>query len=218
MDGKLGMFHSNNGYVDFEKIAYNSANLLFSWLNYRNFTSNKNFLITFISCNFTSTNANLVCKLWKFYRSHPSAGNKISHPSFPIVLLVTWWTDDHMTMLAYHKCPCIMFLVEKHPEKHPENVSFMQLFWNYGWFHTKWFTGLLELVQLYKQNPLQKFFVFTIYQNLTLALIFRHKARGFIEFDVFVHKRPLKYFWTDKASISINFKVNFNCYRSFRIW
>ena len=31
--------------------------------------------------------------------------------------------------------------------------------------------GFLELVQLYKQNPLEKFFIFTIYPNYTLALI-----------------------------------------------
>ena len=31
-------------------------------------------------------------------------------------------------------------------------------------------TGLLELIQLYKQNPLEKFFIFTIYRNYTLAL------------------------------------------------
>ena len=37
---------------------------------------------------------------------------------------------------------------------------------------TKRFTGLLELIQLYnKQNPLQKIFICTIYQNYTLALI-----------------------------------------------
>ena len=32
------------------------------------------------------------------------------------------------------------------------------------------FTGLLELVQIYKQNPLEKFFIVTIYENYTLAL------------------------------------------------
>ena len=32
------------------------------------------------------------------------------------------------------------------------------------------FTGLLELIQLYKQNQLEKFFILTIYQNFTLAL------------------------------------------------
>ena len=37
---------------------------------------------------------------------------------------------------------------------------------------TKLFTGLLELIvlQLYKQNPLEKFLIFSIYQNYTLAL------------------------------------------------
>ena len=38
------------------------------------------------------------------------------------------------------------------------------------WCQTKRFTELLELVQLYKQNPFEKFFIFTIYQNYTLAL------------------------------------------------
>ena len=35
---------------------------------------------------------------------------------------------------------------------------------------TKRFTGLLELIQLYKQNPFENIFIFTIYQNYTLAL------------------------------------------------
>ena len=35
---------------------------------------------------------------------------------------------------------------------------------------TKKIIVLLELIQLYKQNPLEKFFNFTIYQNYTLAL------------------------------------------------
>ena len=34
----------------------------------------------------------------------------------------------------------------------------------------KRFTGLLELIQLYKQKPLEIFVIFTIYQNYTLAL------------------------------------------------
>ena len=42
-----------------------------------------------------------------------------------------------------------------------------------GWFQTKRFTGLLEPIQLYKQNPLQTFFIFTIHQNYTLALIWQ---------------------------------------------
>ena len=38
------------------------------------------------------------------------------------------------------------------------------------WFQTKWFTGLLELLQLCKQKPLEKFLIFPIYQICTLAL------------------------------------------------
>ena len=43
---------------------------------------------------------------------------------------------------------------------YPENVSFMQ-FSQY----------IHSFRQLYKQNPLEKFFIFTIYQNYTLALM-----------------------------------------------
>ena len=42
---------------------------------------------------------------------------------------------------------------------------FYAIFSKYWWFQTKWFIGLLELVQLYKQNSLEKIFTFTIYQN-----------------------------------------------------
>ena len=47
---------------------------------------------------------------------------------------------------------------------------FYAVFSENWWFPTKRFTGLLELIQLYKQYPLEKFFIFTIYQNYTLAL------------------------------------------------
>ena len=50
---------------------------------------------------------------------------------------------------------------------------FYAIFSKYWWFQTKLFTRLLELihVQLYKQNPVEKFLIFTIYQNYTMALI-----------------------------------------------
>ena len=54
---------------------------------------------------------------------------------------------------------------------HPQNVSFMQFSQKIYGFRQKKITGLLELIQLYKQSPLEKFFLFTIYQNYTLALI-----------------------------------------------
>ena len=44
----------------------------------------------------------------------------------------------------------------------------MQFSENFDGFRTKWFTGLLELIKLYKQNPLEE--IFTIYQT-TLASI-----------------------------------------------
>ena len=50
-------------------------------------------------------------------------------------------------------------------------VTFMQFSQIIDGFQTNRFTGLLELIQLYKQNPLDKFFIFTIYQTYTSALI-----------------------------------------------
>ena len=61
---------------------------------------------------------------------------------------------------------------------HPENVCFMQFFSENWWFQTRRFTGLLELVQLYKQYPLEKFLIFTIYQNYTLALTLKRLGGG----------------------------------------
>ena len=51
---------------------------------------------------------------------------------------------------------------------HPKFFS-SSIFTKYWLFLTKQFTGLLELMKLYKQN-LKDFFFFTIYQNYTLAL------------------------------------------------
>ena len=45
------------------------------------------------------------------------------------------------------------------------------IFSKYWWFQTKQFTRLLEFIKLYKQNPLEKIFIFTLYQNYTLALM-----------------------------------------------
>ena len=46
----------------------------------------------------------------------------------------------------------------------------MQFSQNIDGFRESDFTGLLELIQLYLQNPLEKFSIFTIYQNYILAL------------------------------------------------
>ena len=52
----------------------------------------------------------------------------------------------------------------------PKMLVLCNFFQNIQWFQTKCFTRLLELLQLYKQNPLEKFLIFTIYQKYTLAL------------------------------------------------
>ena len=54
---------------------------------------------------------------------------------------------------------------------HPKSVSFMQFSQKIDGFRQKDSQGFLEPIQLYKQNPLEKFFIFTIYQNYTLALM-----------------------------------------------
>ena len=51
-----------------------------------------------------------------------------------------------------------------------QKCKFYAIFSENSWFQRKIFTGLLVLVQLYKQNSLEQFFIFTIYQNYTLAL------------------------------------------------
>ena len=56
-------------------------------------------------------------------------------------------------------------------------------------FRQKRFTGLLELIQLYKQNPLEKFFIFTIYQSYTLALTLKLEIKKFV------------YLWGKKKSL-----------------
>ena len=47
------------------------------------------------------------------------------------------------------------------------------------WFQANGFTGLLELIKLYKQNPLEDISIFTIYQSYTLALrpVFKYKIK-----------------------------------------
>ena len=50
------------------------------------------------------------------------------------------------------------------------NLTFLQFSQKINAFRQKRLTGLLELIQLYQQNPLEKIFIFTIYQNYTLAL------------------------------------------------
>ena len=53
---------------------------------------------------------------------------------------------------------------------HPDNVSFMQFSTKIYGFEQKDLQGFENSYNSYEQYPLEKFFIFTIYQNYTLAL------------------------------------------------
>ena len=55
---------------------------------------------------------------------------------------------------------------------HPDNVIFMQFSTKIDGFEQKDSQGFENSYNSYEQYPLEKFFIFTIYQNYTLALIF----------------------------------------------
>ena len=54
---------------------------------------------------------------------------------------------------------------------HPDNVSFMQFSTKIDGFEQKDSQGIENSYNSYEQYPLEKFFIFTIYQNYTLALM-----------------------------------------------
>ena len=63
---------------------------------------------------------------------------------------------------------------------HPDNVSFMQFSTKIDGFEQKDSQGFENSYNSYEQYPLEKFFIFTIYQNYTLALITYFKNPGWI--------------------------------------
>ena len=63
---------------------------------------------------------------------------------------------------------------------HPDNVSFMQFSTKIDGFKQKDSQGFENSYNSYEQYPLEKFFIFTIYQNYTLALIFMKDKFSFI--------------------------------------
>ena len=52
---------------------------------------------------------------------------------------------------------------------HPDNISFMQFSTKIDGFEQKDSQGFENSYNSYEQYPLEKFFIFTIYQNYTLA-------------------------------------------------
>ena len=53
---------------------------------------------------------------------------------------------------------------------HPDNISFMPFSTKIDGFEQKDSQGFENSYNSYEQYPLEKFFIFTIYQNYTLAL------------------------------------------------
>ena len=53
---------------------------------------------------------------------------------------------------------------------HPDNIIFMQFSTKIDGFEQKDSQGFENSYNSYEQYPLEKFFIFTIYQNYTLAL------------------------------------------------
>ena len=58
-------------------------------------------------------------------------------------------------------------------ELHPDNISFMQFSTKIDGFEQKDSQGFENSYNSYEQYPLEKLGTFTIYQNYTLALMFR---------------------------------------------
>ena len=70
-----------------------------------------------------------------------------------------------------------------HPD--PDNVSFMQFSTKIDGFEQKDSQGFENSYNSYEQYPLEKFFIFTIYQNCTLALTSNELLLG-IECNKFI--------------------------------
>ena len=60
--------------------------------------------------------------------------------------------------------------LRENSQGHPDNVSFMQFSTTIDGFEQKDSQGFENSYNSYEQYPLEKFFIFTIYQNYTLAL------------------------------------------------
>ena len=72
---------------------------------------------------------------------------------------------------------------------HPDNISFMQFSTKIDGFEQKDSQGFENSYNSYEQYPLENFFIFTIYQNYTLALIlwsfkyFENMKMSFLYFE-----------------------------------
>ena len=79
---------------------------------------------------------------------------------------------------------------------HPDNDSFMQFSTKIDGFEQKYSQGFENSYNSHEQYPLEKFFIFTIYQNYTLALnqnhIYRFKFHSMKLFALHVYLQVLQ--------------------------
>ena len=61
---------------------------------------------------------------------------------------------------------------------HPDNISFMQFSTKIDGFEQNDSQGFENSYNSYEQYPLENFFIFTIYQNYTLALTLALQSQG----------------------------------------
>ena len=71
---------------------------------------------------------------------------------------------------------------------HPDNISFMQFSTKIDGFEQKDSQGFENSYNSYEQYPLEKFLIFTIYQNYTLALNCTRSTAGLSGFKSFCSK------------------------------
>ena len=69
---------------------------------------------------------------------------------------------------------------------YPDNISFMQFSTKIDGFEQKDSQGFENSYNSYEQYPLEKFFIFTIYQNYTLALKKANKHTKLFKVFIFI--------------------------------
>ena len=80
---------------------------------------------------------------------------------------------------------------------HPDNISFMQFSTKIDGFEQKDSQGFENSYNSYEQYPLEKFFIFTIYQNYTLALI----IIGSVDVDALIRRMLMAFILMRRRTI-----------------
>ena len=83
---------------------------------------------------------------------------------------------------------------------HPDNISFMQFSTKIDGFEQNASQGFENSYNSYEQYPLENFFIFTIYQNYTLALSTKHHYT-LIFFLIFIHVATVEFNLIEKHKL-----------------